>query len=180
MSFFRYSMTALLELLTFGSKSTPRTLTYKVLFASPELEQALPFDTSPRLRLDGEIEDVPIQGAWQPAGNRRHYVMVSPAIVKALGLRPGDPVTLRFNLAPSDAVDVPEELRNALAKTAKRQRLWDALTPGRKRGLAHLVSTAKRTSTRLERAALVVNKLETNRLEDLGPPKRRSRAPREG
>jgi hypothetical protein len=39
MSFFRYSMTGPLELLVFGSKSTPRELTYKVLFASLVVEK---------------------------------------------------------------------------------------------------------------------------------------------
>jgi hypothetical protein len=175
MGFFRYSMTGPLELLVFGSKSTPRELTYKVLFASPELERELPFDGSPRLRIDGEIEDLPVKLAWQPSGSRGHYVMVSPAIIKALRLKPGDEITLRFNLAPQDAVDVPEELAVAIAKNAKRRKLWAALTPGRQRGLAYLVSSAKTAPTRLKRAALVVEKLETNRLDDLGPPKRRAR-----
>jgi hypothetical protein len=174
MSFYRYSMTGLLELLVFESKSSPRTLTYKVLFASPELERTLPFDEHPRLRIEGEIEDVPIQAAWQPSGDRGHYVMVSPAVIRTLGVVPGDSLTLRFNLAPHDAVEVPDELREALAKKPARQRRWDALTPGRRRGLSHLVSSAKTAPTRLKRAALVVEKLDADRLEELGPPKRRA------
>lgn len=173
MSFYRYSMTGPLELYVIGSKSTPRVLTYKVLFASPELERELPFSKSPRIRIEGEIEDIPVSCAWQPAGDRGHYVMVSPAVVRSLGVAPNDLLTLRFNLAPPDAVEVPDELREAIAKKARRQKLWDALTPGRRRGLAHLVASAKTMPVRLKRAALVVEKLEQNRLDELGPPKRR-------
>jgi hypothetical protein len=173
MSYFQYSMTARLELLTFASRSTPRTLSYKVLFASAELERALPFDAGARLRIVGEIEDVPVRLAWQPSGERGHYVLVGPAVVKALGLRIGDEVTLRFDLDDQDGVVVPDELLALLETTTKRRKLWAALTPGRQRGLAHLVASAKTSTTRERRASLVVEKLEAGLLDELAPPKRR-------
>jgi Bacteriocin-protection, YdeI or OmpD-Associated len=177
-SYFRYAVTGPIERLVFESKTSPRQLTYKVLFASPELERELPFAAYPRLRIEGEIEDVPVQLAWQPSSGRGRYVMLSPAVIKALRVSPGDEITLRFNLAPQDAVDVPEELRALVDKTAKRKKLWNSLTPGRQRGLSYFVASAKTAPTRDKRAALVVEKLETNRLADLAPPTKRRREAR--
>ena len=40
-----------------------RVITYKVLFMPPRFEAELPFQTYPRLRVEGEIADVPVRGA---------------------------------------------------------------------------------------------------------------------
>lgn len=176
MSYYRYALTGPIERLVFASEASGRQLSYKVLFASSALERELPFAAHPRLRIEGEIEDVPVQLAWQPSSGRGHYVMVSPAVMKALGVSLGDEVTLRFNLAPQDAVEVPEELRALVDGTARRKELWSALTPGRRRGLSHFVASAKTAPTRSRRAALVVEKLETDRLADLAPPSKRRRS----
>jgi uncharacterized protein YdeI (YjbR/CyaY-like superfamily) len=47
-------------------------------------------------------------------------------------------------------VDLPEDVALALRR-ADLTAAWDALTPGRKRGLLHSVATAKRADTRARR-----------------------------
>lgn len=41
-----------------------RVITYKVLFLPAHFEEILPFTQYPRLRVEGEIADVPVRGAW--------------------------------------------------------------------------------------------------------------------
>jgi hypothetical protein len=121
---------------------------------------------------------VAVQLAWQSDPARGHYVMVSPALCKQLDVGLGDRVTLRFNIADSTSVELPAELREALAASAKRRRLWDALTPGRKRGLCHFVSSAKQAATRSKRIALLFEELESGKVKRTGPVRQPKVAPK--
>jgi hypothetical protein len=140
---------------------------YRVVFLPPELAAQLPFDRHPRLRMEGEIAEHPVHAAWQPLGERGsggHYVMVSPAVCRAAGLRPGEPVEVRFRVADPDAVQVPEELEQALAADDRARAAWDALTAGRRRGLSYLVASARTSDTRHRRAATLVADLVGGRV----------------
>ena len=96
--------------------------------------------------------------------------MVSPAVCRAAALRPGALVEVRFNVADPDAVPVPEELAAALDADALARAAWEALTPGRRRGLAHRVGAAKQEATRHARSAALIAGLRAGRLP--GPPPR--------
>ena len=155
---------------------------YRVVFLPPELAAELPFDAHPRLRMDGEIGDVPVQAAWQPAGtnaSRGYYVMVSPAVCRAAGLAVGDEVEVRFNVADPDAVVVPEELQAALAAHVRARAAWERLTPGRLRGLAARVASPRLAATRERRAGEIVDGL-LGRGPLPGPPSAARRATRSG
>jgi hypothetical protein len=52
-------------------------------------------------------------------------------------------------------VDVPDDLARVLGDDTAAQH-WAALTPGRRRGLAHFVATAKGEATRRRRIAAVL------------------------
>jgi uncharacterized protein YdeI (YjbR/CyaY-like superfamily) len=58
---------------------------------------------------------------------------------------------VRFKVADQDAVDIPDYLSNALQKHPAERALWDAATPGKKRGLAFKVAAAKTDPTRQKR-----------------------------
>lgn len=169
MSYYAYHFSAPLEMHRLGRYR------YRVVYLPAALVAALPFDTHPRLRFDGEIADVPVQGAWQSAGtDGRRYAMVSPATCRIAGLALGTLVEVRFNIADPEAVTVPDELAAALAADASARVAWDALTPGRRRGLAYLVASARTDATRHARAAALIAGLHTGKLP--GPPaKRRGR-----
>lgn len=185
MSYFQYSLTAPLSEFAIGTPPG-KVLVYRVLFLPPELEQALFGEGAPvkahggRLRIEGELEDVPVSLAWQPSKSAGgHYVMVSPALCKQLELRIGSEATLRFNVVDASKVVLPEDLEAALRASAKHRKLWHALTPGQQRGQVALLSSAKTAPTRQKRLAQLFAMLEQGGPERRGmkkkPPARNGR-----
>lgn len=128
-----------------------RKIWYNVLFLPAELRAQLPFNQYPRLRVEGEIADHPIENAFIPAGDGRNYVIVGPEIMEGADLTIGREILMRFAIADQDHVDVPEELEKRLAGDRHSERRWKALTPGKKRMLAQHVRSAKTDTTRSRR-----------------------------
>ena len=96
--------------------------------------------------------------------------MVGQAQLRSLGLVPGQSVEVSLMADPNpDEVPIPEELAEALAQDPEAAAKWHAATPGRQRGLAYRVDSAKNLQTRADRAIAVLRELHT------GPPPRRSR-----
>lgn len=152
-----------------------KVIWYTVLFLPHELEPELPFDEHPRLRVDGEIADVPVQGAWMPTGDGRRYFMISPAVLKAVKPEPGQLLEMRFRIDDQDRVDVPDALAAALRTDAKAAAAWEGLTPGKRRGLAHFVGAAKTAPTQARKVAEVMQGLREGDVSGFGPPARRNR-----
>ncbi len=146
MGFYAFESTGLIETRRVGP------WTYKVVYAEP----SLPLQKGKRLRFDGEIDDVAVNLAWQPAKDRGHFAQLSPAICRELGLSVGSEVTIRFNLSDDAKVVLPEELERAL-HVAKKQ--WASLTPGRRRSYAFLVSSLKTKDARKRRAKAITDEL---------------------
>jgi len=123
------------------------------------LEGELPFGQFPRLRIDGEIADVPIANAFMPTGDGRRYLIVSPEVMKSASLSLGDTVSVRFRIADQDHVDVPDSLTLAIDSLQPAKRVWDGLTSGKRRALAFHVSNAKTEPTQAKRIADVIEAL---------------------
>lgn len=134
-----------------------RKLAYSVILLPDALRQDLPFDNYPRLRVEGELNGHSFNGAWQPAGNGRYFLMVPKQIIKADGLSVGDDVEMRFNIADQNDVDVPPALASALRGQPELLEKWNQLTAGKQRGFAHRVASAKVTSTIAKRVDEVVH-----------------------
>ena len=130
-----------------------RVITYKVLFLPPNLMANLPFDLFPRLRVEGEIADVPVRGAWMPVGDGRRYFIVSPDIKKNTGLDVGDLVEMRFRIDDQDHVDVPSALQRAVDADPETQGRWEALSAGKKRMFTFHVASARSPETEAKRVA---------------------------
>jgi len=137
-----------------------RKVWYSVLFLPPELAADLPFARYPRLRVDGEIADVPVTGAWIPTGDGRRYFIVAPRVFRDAGVAVGSIVEMRFRIADQDAVDMPDALGAALSIDADATAAWARLTPGKQRGLTHIVHGAKTEPTRVRRVAEVIATLK--------------------
>jgi hypothetical protein len=161
---YRYTYTGPLELYDFGRYA------YHVLYAPPELQAEL----LPRVRISGEIEGIQVNLAWQPSGDERLYLIVSDKLRRARNLIPGDPVTLRFNIADPDHVDIPPELAQRLEEDRFYAHLWSEATAGRKRAFAHMIVSAKSSATRARRLQDVLDHLENN----TGPQPRKARGSR--
>lgn len=135
---------------------------YKVVFVPDEVKADLPLDTYPRLRITGEINGHPYQGACTPVRGR-HYLLLSNAFLETIGAEVGDDVEVRFAIADQDAVDVPVPLVHALQENPEMQALWDEQTPGKQRALAYIVSSAKTAPTIAKRIDQVFDMLTGKR-----------------
>jgi hypothetical protein len=110
------------------------------------------------MRISGEVGDVPFAGAWQPVKGR-WYLMLSKPLLKAGGFKVGDLVEVRFRVEAQDTVAVPDALRRALERDRTRLKRWEALSPGKRRGLAHRVASARTLATEQKRVAEVLEAL---------------------
>ncbi|MBC8081641.1 MAG: YdeI/OmpD-associated family protein, partial [Hymenobacter sp.] len=95
----------------------------------------------------------PLRRGLLPRADGSRYLLFGQLVCRRLGLRVGD--TLRVTLAPDpnpDQVDLPEELAEGLEAWPEAAAGFARLTPGRQRGIAYRVDSAKRAETRLQRA----------------------------
>ena len=157
------------ELFTKIKKHDFGRIAYTVAYLSKDLRKQLPLDKHPRLRIDGEVCGIRFNGALHPSRGR-WYVLLPKKMLKKCGLKLGDDVLVMFRIADQNAVDVPDELRKALEANDRAGEAWRALTPGKRRGYAFRVASAKRPDTRANRVEEVLEWVLGE-----GPTKRRSR-----
>lgn len=150
MSYFTHDFTGRIALHGVGKT---RVITYKVLFMPLYFESPLPFKTYPRLRVEGEIADVPVRGAWMPVGDGRRYFIVSPAIKASTGFDVGDEVEMRFRIDDQNYVDVPEALQRAIDCSPDALARWGQMTAGKKRMFTNHVASAKSMPTEQRRVS---------------------------
>ena len=153
MASFTYSFKAKITKRDFGR------MTYAVVDLPAKLRKELPLEDYPRLRVRGAINDVPHKGALQPKGDKKWCLMLSKRVLKNCGVAIGDRVSVGFEIDDQDAVDVPEELTDALELDEVATRIWRDLSPGKQRSFCHMVNSAKRAETRRRRAATAVEML---------------------
>lgn len=144
-----------------------RELYYVVLYLSDALERKLTFGPGGRLRITGELEGEPVKLALQPSPGENHYVMVSKSLLERTGALLGDKVTLQFNLADPNEVDLPDALDALLKGTARKT--WESLTAGKRRTWTTYVDRAKRPETRAAKAREVVDRIRRNLLNPKDP-----------
>lgn len=172
MSYFPYDFTDVISLHGVGKA---RVITYRVLFMPSRFEAVLPFPAFPRLRVEGEIAEVPVRGAWIPVGDGRRYFIVSPTVRANTGLDVGDEVEMRFRIDDQDHVDIPQALDTALGADPDLRVKWDRFTSGKKRMFSHHVASAKSPTTeqrRVSEALLAIQEGIT--IRDMQERKKRS------
>lgn len=130
------------------------TYHYTVVYLDPSLHAVLPLDRHARLRIEADVSGLPVKGAWQPARGR-WYLMLPKDGLKAADLRIGSSVEVSFRVLPQDDVDIPDELAALLSAKSRVRKAWERLSPGKQRGLAHMVASAKRAETRAARVEKV-------------------------
>ena len=170
MSFYPHQFEGPIE--RFGVGRT-RKVWYKVLFLPPRFASETPFDRLATVRVEGEIADVPVAGAWMPTGDGRRWFIVAPSVLKAADVEVGAMVEMRFRIDDQNRVIVPEALAAALSADPAAQAAWGALTPGRRRGLAAPVAAACTDATVSKRVQTVLAAL----LEPAPGPRRGRRSP---
>ena len=114
---------------------------------TPKFKSELPFENYPRLRVEGEIADVPARGAWMPVGDGRRYFIVPPDIKANTGLAVGDEVKTRFRTYDQGHVDTSSALLAALKSDNAVLVRWEKLTAGTKGMFTNHVFSVKSPAT---------------------------------
>ena len=156
---FDYSFEAPIVRHSMGSNAKGE-LVYTVVFVPPSIVGALP-DGGP-LRVKGEIAEMPVSGALMPVRAQR-YLMVPRTLMRERGVRVGEDVEVRFSLVDPNDLDLPNELSRVFKMVPTLLPAWNALTPGRRRGAAHHVASARRSETRDKRARKIADALREGR-----------------
>ncbi|NNF32768.1 MAG: hypothetical protein HKN68_01580 [Saprospiraceae bacterium] len=77
------------------------------------------------------------------------------------GIREGQEVTVLLEKDESDlGMEMPFELDEVLAIDEEALKVWNEITPGRKRSAVYFISKAKQEETRIKRALLVAENLK--------------------
>lgn len=167
---FEHVFEAKLEELLIGG-----TMSYWVIFLPASLEKRPPFTAKKKLRMRGVVGGVhgrTVSMAWQLSGGR-HYLMFGRATARSLGLTLGGKVEIACSIVDPNVVDVPEELAEALSQEPEWRKLWAALSPGKQRGLTHLVTKIRSPELRAQRAVDLMRDLQDGIVP--GPSRTRSR-----
>jgi hypothetical protein len=131
--------------------------TYTIVRLPPEVATAL----GDARRVDGEFAEHPVNLAITRAPVvDGPFLWAGKSLLTRAGLVPGQVFEARLRPAPDDAVETPQDVLNALRSGGVLD-AWEALTPGRRRGLLYRIDTAKRPETRAKRITEVVNALDT-------------------
>lgn len=150
------------ETFTFESTITTHDVggfDYTVVYVPEELLLKLPLKKYPRLRVEASICGVRTEAALQPCRGT-WYLMVPKRIQKAASVGIGDQAYVQFVIADQEHVNVPIELMHVIESRKAVLKVWESLTPGKKRGYAHRVNSAKRDATKYRRIEEIVEELE--------------------
>ena len=131
--------------------------TYTILRLPDEVAARLAAEGAKRV--EGEINEFPVNLAPTKAPViEATFLWTGKSLLDRIGLAPGDAVEVRLRKAPDDEVDTPDDLSFAL-RAAGASHLWEALTPGRRRGMIYQIGTAKTQATRDRRIAKLIGEL---------------------
>ena len=126
--------------------------TYTILRLPPEVAAAL----APTRRVEGESAEHPVNLALTRAPVVEGvFLWAGSSLLERIGIVAGEPVEVRLRPASDDRVDLDPDIEAAL-RAAGMLAGWEALTPGKRRGLLYQIATAKTDPTRQKRIANLI------------------------
>ena len=129
--------------------------TYTILRLPADAVESL----GPTRRVEGEIAEHPVNLALSRAPVVEGvFLWTGQSLLDRIGIQPGEPVEVRLRPAPDDRVDLDPDIEAAL-RAGGVMAAWEALTPGKRRGLLYQVATARTEPTRLKRIQSLVDDL---------------------
>ena len=130
---------------------------YTVLRLPPDITHVL--EAEGAKRVEGEINDHPVNLALTKAPVFDGvFLWAGKSLLDEIGIAPGDALEVRLRKADPDIVEVDTDVLQAI-RAAEATDNWNALTPGKRRGLLHTITTAKRAETRAKRIAEMIAEL---------------------
>ena len=110
-------------------------------------------------RVEIELSDHPYNCALTKAPViDQTFVYTGKRILAETGIEPGEEIFVRVRKADADMVEVPSDVQAAILQHGVIE-TWDKITPGRKRGMLHQVTSAKRPDTRAKRIEKLIASL---------------------
>ena len=129
--------------------------TYTILRLPADAVESL----GPTRRVEGEIAEHPVNLALSRAPVVEGvFLWTGQSLLDRIGIQPGEPVEVRLRPAPDDRVDLDPDIEATL-RAGGVMAAWDALTPGKRRGLLYQIATARTEPTRLKRIQRLVDDL---------------------
>ncbi len=90
-----------------------------------------------------------------------HFITIGAAICKKIKIKSGATVSASFKVDKTEyQFEMPEELQEVLNTDPKAQEIFVALTAGNQRGLMYLVTLAKLSDKKIERALKIADKIK--------------------
>jgi len=110
-------------------------------------------------RVEGEIADHPVNlGLAKADVVEGTFLWTGKDLLKRIGIEPGEPGEVSLSPAPADQVEMPSTRTNAL-RGAGLLEAWEKMSPGKRRGLVHQVTSAKRPETQYKRIKAILDGL---------------------
>jgi hypothetical protein len=107
------------------------------------------FGVKARVAVSGTMNGFPFRNSLMPEGDGTHSMAVSKDLQRGAKAAAGDLV--QVVIEPDNAervVEIPEELKNALAKHKQAASFFSSLTPSQKKEYADYISSAKQAATK--------------------------------
>lgn len=124
-------------------------------------EQSRKLGSQRAVNITGTLNGAPFQNSFLPAGDGRHYLVVSRTLRQAARVSLGDTAELVFEIETAPRpVRVPNDLRQALAQAPRALAAFDRLPSSHQREYLDYIEEAKKPETRAKRIAQTVEKLE--------------------
>ena len=123
------------------------------------------FDALPSKRrvLCSLNDEITIHSSLIPDGKGQYFIMLNKQVRDKLFLQVGSMVQL--SLLPDESeygMPMPDELRECLIQDPEGEKVFESLTPGKKRSLIYVVSKVKSPDLRMRKAMVIVTHLATH------------------
>jgi len=110
-------------------------------------------------QMNGRVE---FHCAIMPKKEGGHFINIGSAICKKLQLKEGSLVTATFTVDDSEyQFEMPEVIKEVLNTDREASKIFHSLTEGNQRGLIYLVTQAKSTDKKIERALRIMEKIKS-------------------
>jgi hypothetical protein len=118
------------------------------------------YGTRGQVKVKAKFDGHPYRGVLANMGTGCHLIMLRKDVRAAIGKQVGDKVNVEIEPDLEERiVDIPDDLKKALAKSKKAQTFFDSLAYTNKKEYALWISSAKREETRQKRLSELVPKL---------------------
>jgi len=136
----------------------PEAVTVPSVPVPPSVARRLGLKGMPKIK--AVIGGVPYRGSLMPTGDGTYCLGVLKAIQEKAGVKQGDAIAieLEVDIEPR-TVEVPEDLRQALARDRRAAAAWDALSYTSRKEIAVSLEGAKKPETRARRLAAALSSL---------------------